>query len=117
VYYGDEEKIPRTPAITVAGIAKTRELAGTGHQTLNSFEVVMTIFHAKYGSVQVNRQECDKFAEEVEEFLHSDRRLGGELIHSFVSRVEPGYVARGEQILAGTRITWQGLSKTRLGEL
>lgn len=114
VYYGDERNIPRTPTATVGGVRKRRELVATGHQTLNTFEVVVTIFHAKYASQQVNREECDAFAEGIEAFLHDDRRLDGNLVHSFVEQIEPGYMTRDNELMAATRLTWAGFSQSRL---
>ena len=114
VWYGADDLIPETPAITVAPEGKSRTLIETGHMTYNDFTVTITIYHARLGDPAVTRKECDRMAEEVEAYLHSNIKLGGLVYTSLVQTVEPGVARRANVILKATRLTWVGRSKTRI---
>lgn len=118
VYYGDENLIPRTPAVSVDADSKTRELYSTSQGVMNTFTVIITIYHAQFGKVGVTRRECDQKAEAVEDVLHANRTLndgsGDKLVHSYVRAHEPGYATRGNTVMIASRLTWEGKSRTRL---
>jgi len=114
VWYGPDELIPETPAITVAPDGKTRTIIETGHMTYNDFTVTITIYHARLGDPAVTRKECDQMAEAVEDYLHSNIKLGGLVYTSLVKTLEPGTARRANVILKATRLTWVGRSKTRI---
>lgn len=114
VWYGEEALIPRTPALSVTPSSKARELTETGMMAMNRFSIAVVIYHSRLDDPQVTRRECDILAEEIEQFIHEDRRLGGLLIHSHIESVEPGFAARGKVTLRATRLSWTGLTKTRI---
>lgn len=115
VWYGDEQLIPRVPAISVDGAPKTKEWYGTGNQTRNEFVLQITIYHGQLASMQVTQKACEELAEAVEDVLESDIRLGGLLTDSLVTASEPGFSRRGSVTMKATRLTWRGRSSTRLG--
>lgn len=114
IYYGDQQKYPRTPAIGVESGSLIRELDGRGGKgvTLNTFQVFCLCYISKVQSVQVSRKEADDFAGDVADVLHSDITLGGLVIHGYVTRIEPGFSIRGGELMRAARVTWQGISKT-----
>lgn len=114
VTYGDQEKIPRTPFICVESGPKIRELSGIGGKgrTDNRFTVFIMCYISEVRSVQLNREEADTLAEQVELLLHEDVTLGGKVIHGFVTGIEPGFSTRSGKLMRVARITWQGLTKT-----
>lgn len=114
VWIGDETLIPRTPAASVLGGPKTRELVETGFTTMNVFAATIVIYHAKLGSQNTNRLDCTGLAESLEEFLHTDKQLGGLVFNSYCTSIEPGFSELGQAIMVSTRVTWQGRSKTRI---
>jgi len=114
IWYGADDLIPETPAITIAPEGKSRTVIETGHMTYNNFTVTITIYHARLGDPAVTRRECDQMAEDVEAYLHSNIRLGGLVYTSLVETVEPGVARRANVILKATRLTWVGRSKTRV---
>lgn len=115
VWFGDEDElIPETPAINVSPEIKTRELYGTGHTTKNNFRFYVTIYHSKLGDPAVTRKECITYSEQVESILHSNRQLGGLLVDSMVESLQPGVSSRNNVIMKATRLTWVGLSSSRL---
>lgn len=114
VWIGDETLIPGTPAVSIVGGPKSRNIAETGFTTINTFDVTFVIYHAELGSQNLNRLECIRLAENIEAFIHEDKQLGGLVYTSHCTSVEPGFSERGQQIMVSTRIDWQGRSKTRI---
>lgn len=114
VFFGDQEMIPRTPAVAVDPSDMQRDLAGvaTGGMTLNTMTVYVYIYHGPLQSPQITRRECDQLAEAVMEQLHKDLQLGGLVIHGYCTSLESGAASRGSVMLRTHRITWQGISKT-----
>lgn len=114
VWYGEHNTIPRTPSLTVDPRTKTRALRETGHTVINTFEVVLTLFHSRLSSGQVMMSEVLSLAEQVEKVIHSDRKLGGLIVHGYVGRISTGFTTRNKVILKAAEIQWSGFSKTRL---
>lgn len=114
ITYGDQQKIPATPFLTVESGPKVRELTGIGGKgrTDNRFTVFILCYISAIRSVQLNREDADTFAEAVELILHSDVTLGGLVVHGYVTSIEPGYATRSGELMRVARITWQGLTKT-----
>jgi hypothetical protein len=115
VFYGDQELIPATPAITVEGQRKTRELETTSHRTMNNIGVTMMLYHSGMQDTQVTQRDVEVLAEQVEALLHQDVVLGGLVIHGHVVEIEPGYADRSRVLLRAARIVWRGRTLTRLG--
>jgi len=114
VWYDITGLVPRTPAILIEPDTKTRELTNTGFQTLNTFSVAVIIIHSRMASNSITNAECLKLAEDVESYIHTDRTLGGILIHSYVISIEQGSVTQQKVLLRATRLVWNGISKTRM---
>lgn len=114
VWYGDQNMIPRTPAAAVEPGSKTRAWSGTSSQSENRFSIDVIIFHSRLEDVNLTRKEALEQAEQVEELLHSDLTMGGLVIDSLCTAVEPGYAERGNLLLQATSVTWEGRSKTRV---
>ncbi len=114
VTYGDQQKIPRTPFVTVESGPKTRELTGIGGKgrTDNRFTVFILGYISNIRTIQTNRREADLFGEQLELYLHEDVTLGGLIIHGFVTSIEPGYSTRSGELMRVVRLTYQGLTKT-----
>lgn len=115
VYYGDQARYPRTPSIAVFNSSLERQLSQTGMQARVSVSTWIMIFHMPLKDASAAQKETDEYAEKVEQILHSDRKLGGLLIHSHVARNEPGAAERGGTLLRATRLSVSGLSQTRIG--
>lgn len=113
VYYGEEANIPRTPAVAIE-VSKSRTPYQTGNNYLVTFNAVIDVFHSRYKSKQVTRQECDQFAKSVEDLLHADLKLGGLVINSFVSAIQTGGLRRGTTLMQASRLTWQATSRKRI---
>jgi hypothetical protein len=115
VWYGSEGAgIPHTPAVLVEPGAKIRVRSDTGHMTLNTFSVAVTLFHARLDAPSVVRKECDERAEALEAYLHQNMRLNGLLVDSFVESMEHGVATANRVLMRATQLTWTARSKTRL---
>lgn len=116
VFYGDQEKLPRTPAACVEAAPFDRSLGGVGGKgrTDNILRVGVIIYFGKIQDVQINSKATEEMAEAVMDLLHRDVTLAGLVTHSFVTSIQPGYSARPDAILKASRVNWQGQSKTQI---
>ena len=115
VYYGDQPRYPRTPSIAVDSGPTTKSLNQIGMHAEETYLRYILIFHSPIQSLQMTEQEIDQHAETVADLLEQNRSLGGLVIHSHVTAIEPGLTERGGTLLKTTRLTWTGISKTRIG--
>ncbi len=115
VYYGDQNRIPHIPSITVEGGDKDREYTQTGLQTTVSLPVYIYVYHSGIRDLQITKKANDELSEAVEALLHQDVNLGGLVINGLVVNIEPGYANRGKEIFVVHRLTWQGIAKVRIG--
>lgn len=113
-YSEDTGSVPQTPSVVIEPSSKNRLRSDTGHTTLNTFNVEITIFHARLEATGVTRKECDDLAEALEDYLHQNYRLGGLVLDSFVQTTESGIANRQRAMLRATRLLWVARSKTRL---
>lgn len=114
VWYGDDDHIPETPAVLVTPGPKNREISATSHVTMTTFNFSLTLFHSRFTDPRITRQECDEKAEQLEEILHENRYLDGNLLHSYVSSMEFGVASRGNVLMKATRLSWVANSRTRI---
>jgi len=114
VYYGDQDKFPRSPSVCVDPNNRQRTLQGVSFRTDNNFALYILVYHAKIQDNQLTRKEVQQISEAIETLLHQDPQLGGNVIHSFCSLNESGYVYRQSTMYRTNRITFEPYSKTRL---
>lgn len=114
IYYGDQDKFPRTPSICVDPNNRRRDLHGVSFRTDNNFAIYILVYHAKVQDNQLTRKEAQQISEAIETLLHQDPQLGGNVIHSFCSLNESGYVYRTNTMYRTNRVTFEPYSKTRL---
>jgi hypothetical protein len=114
VWYGDQKKLPKTPALCVEPGTKERQLVGAPRQAQVILKVYVIAYSTSVRDEQVNRLEADEIAEGVENLLHSDAQMGGLVVHSMVTAFESGYVVRGAGLVRACRVTFSMLSKTLL---
>jgi hypothetical protein len=116
VYYGDQEKIARSPSVAVETGNKNRDLTGAPRRTTITLQVFLILYHSKVQDNQVTRLECDLMAETIEDELHKAEHvtLGGLVSHSMVTNVEYGYARRANTLWTATRMTYETLSLVNL---
>jgi hypothetical protein len=111
VFYGDQQLIPVTPTICVESGPRQRILNNTGLATEIDFTTFFLVYHGKLQDSQLNKLECDQYAEQVEVILHSDMQMGGLVIFGLVTVIDPGIAMRSGTMMRATRITWNGRSR------
>jgi hypothetical protein len=121
VFYGDQDRIPRTPAVCIEPGDKTRTLTGAPNMTTNEFEVFILVYHDKVEDVQAIRQEVDVLAYEIEKYIHKDLQLKNgtsnpALIYGFVRANESGYTIKAGTLYRSARLIYFGMNKTSLAE-
>lgn len=120
IFYGDQDKIPRTPAICIEPGTKRRTWPPLPTlQSQNDFEIHFLIYHVRMdASTQEAKMQADLLGDLIEEYINiSHTRLKDAddndlLIHGHVVESDPGYINRGTSRWHATNITWRGLSKT-----
>ncbi len=110
IYYGDQPMYPRFPSLAVESNPLERELNQTGLQQRIFFTMSILAFHGGLKTASERRKDNDEFSERVVSRLHTDRTLGGIVIHGHATSVEPGFVQRGGSLLVTHLITWEGIS-------
>jgi hypothetical protein len=114
IYYGDQAKYPRFPSFAIEVGDRANTLYQTGLQTEVEFRAFIMIFHAPIANISSTKKERDELSESVEDIVHTDRRLGGLVVHGHITRIEPGIADRGG-LMHTTRLTWEGQSRARIG--
>lgn len=120
VWYGDEALIPRFPTVTVESSNLSSILGGAPYRTDNDIRVVLIVYASKVQPGEITRKEADQLAYAIRSKLHTDRTLGGLVIHGFVSSIEYGYAVRRTTgstatLIRAARLTWDGKNKLMLG--
>lgn len=119
VFKGDQDRIPRTPAVCIELGDKSRELQGAPDMTLNTYEVLILLYHNKVQDIQDTYEEVNHLAYQIEHLLHQDLQLKNGtsnpyMIQGFVTRHEPGFSNKAGTIYRSARLTWTGTNKTSL---
>ena len=108
IYPAEQRLVPKFPAFLIVPGPINRQLVQTGMQAELSLRVFIYIMHAKLTKTRSERtQEDIRMARKVSQFLHANKKLDGNVIHSLVEAEIPGSLA-GPQGLAvvGTRLDW-----------
>lgn len=114
IYYGDQEKFPRSPSICVDVNSLQRTLQGFSYRSDNAFIVYIYVHHARIQGNQLTRKEAQQISEVITTLIHADPQLGGNVIHGFVSTNESGYTYRQNTMYRTNRLTYEPYTKTRL---
>lgn len=114
MHYGDQSKIVTGNTVCFEVESKTKTLKNSPRGMDVMFTVYVLVYTAKVQSPEMNREESDRLAQQIETVLDEDGQLGGLLIHGYVSRLESGYSVKSDSIVRSSRLTYEGRSQTRL---
>jgi hypothetical protein len=114
LYYGDQQKIPLTPALCLEPDEKPRELKGAQRMTRVSFRIHMILYYSHVGSIQDNRRQADKLADAIETLVHTKPTLDGLVIHGMCTDTVSGYVTKDRSMIRASRVTYEALSQKLL---
>ena len=112
-YFGDQEKLPTTPVVCVEpGIKRNLLRQAAGARMLDIvFELTLLVYHSFITSPQENRRGADALAEAVEAVVHSDRTLGGLVIHGYCPEIQSGYTTKSGSLVRANKILYQATSQ------
>lgn len=114
VFWPDQVRIPRTPAIGIDSGTMTKVVEGSGGKgyAKNNFTVFLMCYLCKVQDIQLTEKSVEQFAESVMDALHApDMKMGGTVVYGHVTMIEPGYSTRNGLLFRTARITWEGYSK------
>jgi hypothetical protein len=116
VFYGDQVRIPYSPAICVETGRKERALNGAPRRTEITLNVHLLVYHAPIEDGQVTRLQNDLLDEAIETLIHleDNRTLGGLVVHGMVVAIEPGYQIKAGSTYRASRIDYQATSQVQL---
>jgi len=105
VFYGDQQKIAKTPIACVEPGMKRREENGAPRRYMNLMNTHIIIYHGQVQSTSQNQKVTDGIAESLQDLIHADATLEGRCIDSVVRSVEPGYQTRGTSLFRASMLT------------
>jgi hypothetical protein len=114
IYYGDQERIPKSPTVCIEPDIKDSPLYAAGRQTRPMFTIYFLIYHSEVRNVQSNRRDSDALAERIEDFLNSDPQMGGLVVHGYVSQSASGYSPKTDSLMRSNRLTFTAESRHQL---
>lgn len=114
VWMGDQDRLPRTPCVSVEPGMKQRELNGIPRRYQVQLEAYVMVYMDRIQDTQNNERQVLVISEAVEAVLHSDSTVGGIVIDSAVVETNPGYVNRGGTLMSATRLTFRAMSQKML---
>jgi hypothetical protein len=113
VWYGDQRLFPHTPALCVVLGSTDIELVGAPRRVQDTYNIQLKLYHGKIAEVQELERECNVRAELVRSFIdnYDSGRLGGLVIDSMVTSIEPGFANIRDNWYKTSRINWSGMSR------
>jgi hypothetical protein len=111
-WYGDQELMPHTPSVCINPGTKQREFQGASFRTLNSIETYVMVYFGKIQDVQANVHGATQMGDAIETLVHSDLKLGGNVIAVLCTQNEPGMINKAGVWMMGARLTFTSTTKT-----
>ena len=108
VFYGDQLRVPVTPALCVETGEVEREGNYIGSGGMRKVDVNMDInllvYHSKVTDTETNRRDLDQMLDRIEDFIHADMHMEDQVLWSLCTRIEPGYLTRDGSTMRAGRI-------------
>jgi hypothetical protein len=121
VFFGDQQRIPRTPALCVEPGGKVRQLQGAPRRTEVTLSVYIIVYHYLVAQASVVREADDQLAETIEAFMHEaqnnqllDTNSEPTVIDSMVTNVESGWMPKGNSLFRASRLAFEARTQVQL---
>lgn len=123
IFYGDQNKIPRSPAICVEPGDKTRSWPPKPSlRTENDLSVHFFVYYAAVTGSEELKLTADLLGEKLEEYIHENHLTLADadgnplIIHGHVVVNEPRYIMRNSNrtLFHASHLTWRAITKTQL---
>lgn len=114
IFYGDQARIPVSPAVCVEPNNKSVDLYGAGRMTEVKITLYLLVYHSEIRDISSNREDADTLAEAIATLVNSSATFYGSAIHCYVTDVTSGYSTKSNTTMRATRITWEATTQERL---
>jgi hypothetical protein len=114
VFYGDQTRIPTSPAVCIEGNSKAPELYGAGRMTEVTMSMYLLVYHSEVRDVSTNRRDADKLGEAICDLINADATFFDMAIHCYVTDMTSGYSTKVNTTMRAVRITWEAKTQERL---
>jgi hypothetical protein len=114
VWFGEQVKIPRTPAVCVIGDSKKREPKGAPRTVTNTFLLRVDVYIMKVQDTTENEREALALADNLEVVLHNDMTFDGLVYGSLVTANEQGTFNKAGANFRSARLSLELQSRTLL---
>lgn len=104
IYYGDQEKIPKSPTVCVEPDMTTRTLDGAPRRAFMIIRIYIFIYHGEVRDPQYNRRDSDLLAEKVSRLIHENPYMGGKVIDSMITEAQSGYSTKQNSLMRSHRL-------------
>lgn len=119
--YGDQDRIAQDRTVCIESGDTTSPLAGVPSMVQRQHECFILCYYARYDNEELRKYDAEQFANGIEDYLNQNLTLalpdGSDPIvtHGWVVSNSPGYTYKQNSLIKASRLTWNGISKTRLG--
>jgi len=120
VWFGDQNLVPRTPALCVVPGFARFELHAAQAMTENRIETYFMLYHGPVSEEQQSLRRTVGLANVIMTWLHRNHLQlyaanGDRLtVHNHVAEMEPGFAYKPKTLHHAVRMTWISITKTRL---
>lgn len=117
VWYGDQSGlIPHLPCLCVVPGPEASQYNGVGGRpVMMTFQTFVMVYFGKIiGDHQLNVHASLSLARTIKRFMNQDVTLGGTVIDSFCSAIDPGVAIRGGAMIDTSRMQFTARSKVLL---
>lgn len=105
IFYGDQEKIARTPTVCVEAGEKRAELRGAPRRADTRIVTYVLVYAGAVRSISDNRVQADQLSEDLSDVIHAQEDLDGRVITSMVTAIDYGYQYRNNTLYRVSRMT------------
>lgn len=114
VWFGEQNKIPRLPAVCVMGDTRQREDRGAPRLVTNTFSVRCDLYVVKVEPTESMHQQVLTLADDLEVVLHADLTFDGVVLGSLVRSSEIGIADKSGTRYHTARLTLELVNRTML---
>ncbi len=107
IYYGDQEKIPFSPAICIEPDMTVRKLDASPRRTEMTVRIYILLYHGELRNPEFNRRNADLRTEAVSKIVHENPYMGGRVIHSYITEVQSGYSTKQNSVMRTSRMQFE----------
>jgi hypothetical protein len=114
VHYGDQDRLVAQNTVCFEPDIKVTELTGANRLVSRTFRVYVFIYTAAVTSTEMNREQSDQLASDLEDIFNAANTLGDTVLHCMVTANESGYSTKSGSIVRSARLTFEATTRDRL---